>query len=244
MDYDWPIDLERIQAYFDDPKTVSHYARAVANIGLWKSEEAAFRDWIRRDHRILDIGCGAGRIAFGLWRLGYRNIVGVDLSQQMVIEATHIARCLEMPVVFEQEDATDLSVENGRFDIAIFGFNGLMQIPGRNLRRRALREIKRALASAGVFIFTTLDRDDPLYRNVFQDEGDFSHDVTRNPNLLEEGDRHFKTAHGTTFMHVPHQEEVIEDLELTGWSIESSRMRSEISSETEATRSFSENCRF
>ncbi len=79
-----PVDIEAIREYFSDPRTVDHYVRAVANIGLWKAERAVFEERILRKDRVLDLGCGAGRIAIGLWEMGYRNVAGADLSEEMI----------------------------------------------------------------------------------------------------------------------------------------------------------------
>ncbi len=119
-----------------------------------------------------------------------------------------------------------------------------MQIPGRESRRRALAEIWRVLEPGGTFIFTTLDRDDALYRSVFRNPADPDPDLDRNPYLLEKGDRHFQTSHGTTFMHVPTRREVCEDLDATGWTLVENRMRIEISRERKEVLDFSEDCRF
>ncbi len=241
---DGPVNIKRIQAYFSDPKTVEHYVRSVANIGLWESEKTVFTKWLNPDHRILDLGCGAGRIALGLWKLGFPFVEGADVSEAMVGEAANIADCLGAEIEFGCEDATQLSYEDNRFDAVLFGFNGLMQIPGRENRRQAMIEIRRVVRPGGTFIFTTLDRDDPLYRMVFSDTINFDHDIERNPQLLEKGDRHFETKHGTTFMHVPRRNEVLEDLNATGWAHCEDQMRSEISDESRSVLEFSEDCRF
>jgi len=241
---DGPVDIERIRGYFSDPKTVEHYLRAVANIGLWESEKAVFEKWLDRRVSILDLGCGAGRIAFGLWKLGYRKVQGADLSQEMVAEARSIANCMGVEIPFFCEDATGLSFASEQFEAVVFGFNGLMQIPGRANRRKALREVRRILVPGKRFVFTTLDREDPLYRSVFSNADDFEHDLDRNPLLIDLGDRHFDTSHGTTFMHVPARDEVLEDLKSTGWIHLADRMRSEIADEPDSVVEFAENCRF
>lgn len=239
-----PVNIKRIRDYFSDPKTVEHYVRAVANIGLWESEKAVFAKWLHPGGKVLDLGCGAGRIALGLWEMGFESAEGADLSEAMVSEATGIADCVGAAIKYQCEDATGLSYDRERFDGVIFGFNGLMQIPGRGNRQQALKEIRRVLKVDGRFIFTTLDREDALYRSVFGDKGNFDHDIERNPSLLEMGDRHFETKHGTTFMHVPNRDEVLEDLRLTGWTCCEDRMRSEISDESRPVLEFSEDCRF
>ncbi|HCR30840.1 MAG TPA: class I SAM-dependent methyltransferase [Opitutae bacterium] len=239
-----PVDIEAIREYFSDPRTVDHYVRAVANIGLWKAERAVFEERILRKDRVLDLGCGAGRIAIGLWKMGYSRVSGADFSPDMVSEARSIASFLEADVSFGIEDATRLSFGEDAFDAVVFGFNGLMQIPGWEERRRALDEIFRVLSRKGIFIFTTLDREDSLYREVFNDADNFEHDLAKNTSLIEEGDRLFETEHGTTFMHVPTREEVEQELRKAGYKVVDCRMRSEIAREKEEVLGFSEDCRF
>lgn len=237
------MNTERVGEYFNEEATVRHYAKAVANVGLWTSERLLIERFLGKGDRLLDLGCGAGRVAFGLWKLGYGDARGADLADEMVAEAREIAGCMGCPFPFDRQDATCLEYETGSFDGVVFAFNGLMQIPGRANRRRALEEIFRVLRSGGHFLFSTLDREDKLYSKVFADTGDFEHDLRRNPHLLEYGDRHFRTEHGTTFMHVPLRSEVVEDLELAGFERVEDRMRSEIARESKQVFEFSEDCR-
>ena len=239
-----PVDIEAIRGYFSDPRTVDHYVRAVANIGLWNTERAVFQERIERQSRVLDLGCGAGRIAIGLWEMGYRNVAGADLSEEMIAESRAIAHVLGVEIPFLVEDATNLSFEDQAFDAIVFGFNGLMQIPGWESRRQAFKEIWRVLSPNGAFIFTTLDREDSLYSVVFGDQDNFEHDVARNSSLIEEGDRLFQTDHGTTFMHVPTRPKVEKELQSAGFDVVDCRMRSEIGRESERVLEFSEDCRF
>lgn len=237
------MDGETVRGYFNDEATVLHYAKAVANIGLWDSERALFDRWLGIEDRLLDLGCGAGRVTIGLWELGYLDVLGADLAEAMVAEARVIGECLGCPFGFERQDATALGYADERFDGVVFAFNGLMQIPGRENRRRALREIARVLRPSGRLIFSTLDREDALYRKVFAVEDDFDHDLRRNPALVEYGDRHFATEHGTTFMHVPLRGDVEEDLAAAGLVVAFSEMRSEMGRESGRVLDFAEDCR-
>ena len=76
----------------------------------------------------------------------------------MVAAARQLARKMEYAVPFRAADATALAFEDGMFDGAIFGFNGLMQIPSRALRQQALAEMRRVVRPGGRLIFTRRSR--------------------------------------------------------------------------------------
>jgi SAM-dependent methyltransferase len=78
------VSADWVKAYYDDDNVVEHYRRAVANIGLWKSETAVFKRLFNSDDRILELGAGTGRISIGLAELGYRHLLGIDLSREMI----------------------------------------------------------------------------------------------------------------------------------------------------------------
>lgn len=238
------MDVEAVRHYFNEEKTVEHYARATVNLGLWESEEILCRKYFDKSGPTLDLGCGAGRVALALRQRDYLQVIGVDLAEEMAQQAAAVAEFMKISISFEQGDATRLRFDDCSFQSVIFAFNGLMQIPGAKTRLKAVREIFRILKPGGVFIFTTLDRDSPLYRSVFSDPTDPAHDLSQNPHLLDYGDRHFNSDHGTTFMHVPDRGEVVEALEKGGFKLLEDRMRSSLSKETAAIRDFSEDCRF
>src|SRR3954465_12399300 len=130
---------------FNAINTVLHYTRAAHFIGLWKSElkliERFFPD---KTARLLEAGCGAGRVAVGLWHQGYRHITAFDFAQELVEQAENLAQEQGITgLTFFRADATTggAVAPNGptlgpeSFDGVLFMFNGLMQIPGRENRQ-------------------------------------------------------------------------------------------------------------
>jgi SAM-dependent methyltransferase len=234
---------------FNAIRTVLHYTRAAHFIGLWKSEciliERYFPD---RAVRLLEAGCGAGRVAVGLWHQGYRHITAFDFAAELVEQAENLAREQGITgLAFLQADATDpelCNVLRYTFDGALFMFNGLMQIPGRGNRRAAMQALHRVCRPGAHFIFTTHDREDPKDEAAWAREAGLWARGEQNPRLLEFGDRYFTDDNGNTFMHLPDRKEVLEDMAATGWTHVHDTTRDELASETPKVRNFSDNCRF
>ncbi|MBL9215547.1 MAG: class I SAM-dependent methyltransferase, partial [Opitutaceae bacterium] len=134
-----------VQADFNAISAVLHYTRAAHFIGLWKSERVMIlRHFPDRSARLLEAGCGAGRVAVGLRHEGYASITGFDFAAELVEQAQNLAREQGLAgLAFLTADATRLGesrlADFQPFDGALFMFNGLMQIPGREQRRAALR---------------------------------------------------------------------------------------------------------
>ena len=49
---------------------------------LFRSENIILQ--LSKKAKILDFGCGYGRICQKVWRMGYRNVVGYDCSPRMI----------------------------------------------------------------------------------------------------------------------------------------------------------------
>jgi len=254
---------ETVRADFNAINTVLHYARAAHFIGLWKSELALIERYFPdKAARLIEAGCGAGRVAVGLWHQGYRHIVAFDFASELVEQAENLKQEQGIPgITFLQADATNLvgalplkrpdwAVEGdglypeNAFDGALFMFNGMMQIPGRENRRTAMRELHRVCKPGAHFIFTTHDREDPADLKEWAKEAERWACGEQNPRLLEFGDRYFTDETGNTFMHLPDRKEIFEDLAATGWLHVNDRTRNELASETPKVRNFSDNCRF
>ncbi len=243
------ISAATVQADFNDLTAVLHYAKAAHDLGLWASERLLIdRTFPNRSARLLELGCGAGRVSMALWSLGYTHLTAIDFAAQLIEQAVALAAERGAGnLVFRHADATalpaDLAAEP--FDGVMFLFNGLMQIPGRENRRAALKETRRVCKPGAPFLFTTHDREDSrVERSLWRLEATRWSMGLQDPRLVEFGDRYFEDEAGRTFMHLPTRSEILEDLATTGWTHVFDEMRRRLAKESKAVRDFSDECRF
>lgn len=233
-----------VRKYYSQQDVVEHYARATAEVGLWISEEKIFQKVFSPDDRILELGCGTGRIAIGLFELGYRKVFATDYSRKMIGRARSLAELLNYPVDFGVQDATDLDFAEEVFDGAIFGFNGLMQIPGSDGRQKAMREIFRVLRPGAWFVFTAHDRHASEHPGYWKAETRRWQMGKQDPDLMDFGDRIGGTPWGDLYIHVPDANTIRAELKKAGFRVEVDVLRSKVAEETSEVRRFSDECRF
>jgi len=101
---------------------------------------------LRGDERVLDVGCGQGRITAQIAARVLRGgVVGIDPSHSMIDYATaHFAAAAEANLHFEVADARTLAF-NAEFDLVV-SFNALHWIPEQD---EALQSIRRAIRTGG-----------------------------------------------------------------------------------------------
>jgi SAM-dependent methyltransferase len=250
------ISKETVHADFNDPIAVVHYARAAHFLGLWESERTLIaRFFPDQTAPLLEAGCGAGRGTVGLWEMGYHNLAAFDFAEELLDQARSLATERDARAIrFFHADATNLTgpqlppthFQSGDgFAGALFLFNGLMQIPGRQNRRTALCELHAVCRPGAPLLFTTHDRDDsPVEQRLWQQEAERWARSEQDARLVEFGDRYFKNEAGRTFMHLPDRAEILADLAATGWLHEFDAMRREVARESRAVLDFSDECRF
>lgn len=246
------ITSETVRADFNELSTVVAYARAAHFLGLWKSERLLIeRLFVNRSEPLLEAGCGAGRVTLGLHDLGYTDVTAFDFAEELLAQALHLSAERDVhDIRFLLADATDLStappLRARRYAGALFMFNGLMQIPGRENRRRALRELRSVCLPGAPLLFTTHDRNESrTERALWRLEAARWERGEQDARLVEFGDRYFEDDNGGhTFMHLPDRDEILADLAATGWLHEEDHLRRELCRESKAVKDFSDECRF
>lgn len=111
-----------------------------------------------RSSSILEVGCGNGRILFDLYRRGYRELTGVDLSEPLLRVARQRAAGLQegSACTFLKRDAVALGFPSRSFDvvIALQQITSLIQKPED--RERALCSYRDAMKDNGLLIASFL----------------------------------------------------------------------------------------
>lgn len=121
--------------------------------------EAAFIDRalsLRQGARVLDLGCGFGRHAVPLAKLGYR-VTGVDLSAHMLDVAASLARRAVVDVDWVRRDVRELA-GLGPFDACVCLYTVFGYFSDEE-NARVLRGVRDVLAAGGRFM---LDVDNPV----------------------------------------------------------------------------------
>ena len=100
--------------------------------------------------RVLDVGCGPGRLVLAACeRVGRSGeAYGVDPAAEMVALATHKAAKAGLSARFLQAAAEELPFDDGYFDVVTSSLV-IHHLPGDDLKRRALGEMRRVLGEGG-----------------------------------------------------------------------------------------------
>jgi SAM-dependent methyltransferase len=100
---------------------------------------------ITKDAKILDYGCGYGRIAHELYVRGYRSLTGVDTSIEMVLRGLKQYPELNLQHVGNYE----IPIELGKFDVILF-CAVLTCIPIKEHRTKIIESVYKALNEGGI----------------------------------------------------------------------------------------------
>lgn len=102
-----------------------------------------------RGKKVLDLGCGTGRMAEYLRKFG-AEVVGIDISEKML----EIARKKVGSATFVQGDVEDLPFEDESFDMVVGAFL-VVHLPELET---CFREVYRVLKEGGEFIVTNINQ--------------------------------------------------------------------------------------
>ena len=104
-----------------------------------------------RAARVLDLCCGEGFVGRRLIKLGAREVVGIDLSPQLIAEA--VRRADAPGLHYRVDDAHELaSVGDAEFDM-VLAYMALQDVADH---RRMFAAARRVLKDGGAFVFSML----------------------------------------------------------------------------------------
>lgn len=233
-------DIDEVRKNYNLYKNVKRYGNAIDEVGLWESEKIIFNKYIKLEDRILDIGCGAGRTTINLYKNGYKNIEGLDLSEELIKYANNYCNKFKLDIKFIVGNAMDLQYPDNSFDVVIFSYNGMMCIPGYKNRKKVLEEVYRILKPGGIYIFTAHNRDDSGKHNKeWEEEKILWGKGLQDPELEIYGDKYPIDITGEKiFLHFSNIEEMKELVESVDFKIVEYVKSSDIAIEKEKTKEF------
>ena len=101
--------------------------------------------YVPRDARVLDYGCGYGRLTARLAALGYERVVGVDPARAMIERGLRESPWLSL----RHQSALPLPDEDGSYDAALL-FAVLTCVPDDDAQRATVAELARLIRPGGV----------------------------------------------------------------------------------------------
>ncbi len=150
-----------------------------------------------RGLRVLDYGCGSGKLGMYL-ALGGAQVCGFDFSPQAVEIADRTARFYGLSAEFETMDAEQLDYPDNAFDLVV-GFGVLHHVIKYS---KASRQLGRVLKPGGKAFFCETLWDNPainLLRRVTQEDPDAG-----DAHLTERSIRNFAAGFSRVELHKRH----------------------------------------
>lgn len=119
------------------------------------SEEYMIKNYVKDGYKIIEAGCGSGRISRRIKEMFDVEIDAFDYVEEFITNAKQNA----LNINFGVADATNLSVyKNDTYDVGIYMQNVLCFIESSEIRR-ALEEANRVIKENGIFLISVLDYD-------------------------------------------------------------------------------------
>jgi SAM-dependent methyltransferase len=167
---DWrlPAGVNRaLWDYVHDPAIAANYEQTLAGSTLFQVDQRFVQRHCAPPGRLIDLGCGTGRLLIPLAQQGYR-VLGVDLSEEMLRVVG--ARAAEAGVVVHRLKANLVELDglaDWSFDYGVCLFSTLGMLHGADARRRALGHAHRLLRPGGKFVLHVHNR----WFNVWDPQG-------------------------------------------------------------------------
>jgi cyclopropane fatty-acyl-phospholipid synthase-like methyltransferase len=136
--------------------------------------------------RILDLGCGWGRVTCALARRGY-NVVGVDLSDNLLAYARQAAAGLGLNIQFKTGSMLKIPYPDETFNKIICLWGAFNHLLTRSEQVLSLDEMYRVLRPGGRSLIEMGNGESKRYRRILANEG-YGPDNRIWNSQLKEGD--------------------------------------------------------
>lgn len=113
--------------------------------------EAIFKRYNQQPKLILDLGCGTGSMTNLMAKKGY-EMIGVDLSDDMLMMARQKAKELNVDVVYLNQDMTELDLY-GTIDAVVSVGDSLNYVTDETDLLEAFKKVHLFLNPKGLFVF-------------------------------------------------------------------------------------------
>lgn len=150
----WPVDLgpagpllEAMAAKYNQEQEIRYFSDQVKE-GLDEIERALVDGPMAKRGRVLDVGCGGGREAIALAKLGYR-VVGIDIASRMIETAQKNAGREGLDIVFMTLAGHEVTQRLCSFDHVLTTPGFYQCIPTKELRIRTLQALASVLEPDG-----------------------------------------------------------------------------------------------
>lgn len=132
-----------------------------------------FAKYVGTDQRVLDVGCGYGRTLNELYEAGYRNLMGIDFSEDMIRRGQEQFPYLNLRV----KESASIDLPDASVDAVIL-FAVLTCIRDNEEQRALIREIRRVLKTDGIlyvndFLLNTDERNLARYEKFQEKYGTY-----------------------------------------------------------------------
>jgi SAM-dependent methyltransferase len=144
--------------YFHDPAIARNYDQTLRDTPLWTMDQDFVLEYCRPPGRLIDLGCGTGRLSITLAQQGYQP-VAVDLSPEMLKVLGEKATALGLVIPRICANLVDLRMFAGQtFDYAACLFSTLGLVVGTDARRSVLTHVHHLLRPDGILVLHVHNR--------------------------------------------------------------------------------------
>ena len=131
-------DINNQTSYWNSVAHIKHFTHPL--------NETLVNKYFDETSCILDYGCGYGRITASLQNSGFKRIIGVDTSSELIERGKHLYPGLELMAI---ENPLSMPFDDDCFDVVIL-FAVLTCIPWNEGQRELISVLQAKLRSGGV----------------------------------------------------------------------------------------------